>query len=321
FFLSWMAPRGIVAAAVASVFSLALIEEGIDEAKLIVPYVFLTIVVTVAVYGLSATLVAKRLGLADPANAGFLIAGASPAARMIGKAIQDEGVEVLMVDLNYSNIQQARFANLQTMMGNILSPQVHERIELTGIGRLLAMTPNNEVNSLAAVQFGRHWGRSNVFQLAAAKHKPRVKSEEGEAGPEPAPRQQAEARKRQEVGEELRGRALFGDHATFAHIERLIGRGAQVRKTKLSKEFTFKDWQETHKSDEEEAIPLLLVGELGNVSIFTQDANLTPRAGQSVIALTMLKPEAKKAAEDAPEGPAGGDAQSPGSIEPAPATA
>ena len=299
FFLSWMAPRGIVAAAIASVFGLALSEgdNAVPGAELLTPYVFLVIVVTVAVYGLTATIVAKRLGLADPENAGFLIAGASPAARMIGKAIRDEKVEVLMVDLSYANIQQARFDGLPTMMGNILSPQVQERIELTGIGRLLAMTANNEVNSLAVVQFGKHFGRSNVFQLPRAVKAKRPAtvvpgaSEEGD----PAPQKQAEDKKREEVGEELRGRLLFNDVATFAHLERLVSQGAQVRKTKLTKEFTFKQWQETHRAEDEEAVPLLLIGETGEVSIFATDKTLSPKAGHTVVALSLLNSEADPA--------------------------
>ena len=275
-FLSWMAPRGIVAAAIASVFGLALTREGVAGAELLTPYVFLTIVTTVALYGLTAVWVARRLDIANPDNAGFLIAGAGPVARQIGKALQDEKVEVLLVDLNYSNIQQARLAGLPTIVANVLGPQVHERIELTGIGRLLAMTPNNEVNSLAAVQYGRHFGRSNVFQLSP--HSPRTQAKARAKGDAVS--------KKTQVSEELSGRVAFAGGPTFDRLDDLFDAGAQVRRTRLSKEFTYDDWKTRHGIDDGRAIVLFIVDDTGSVRVTTPEAPVQPKAGQSIIALT-----------------------------------
>ena len=278
-FLSWMAPRGIVAAAIASVFGLALRQRGVEGAELLTPYTFLTIVTTVAIYGLSSVWVARRLGIANPSNSGVLIAGASPLARSVGKALQDEGVEVLLVDLNYGNIQQARLAGLPTMVANVLSPQVHERIELSSIGRLLALTPNNEVNSLAAVQYGRHFGRSSVFQLSPeSRKKQEASKKKGEAG-----------EKREDVDAEVRGRFAFAGGPTFDLLEDLVNAGAKVKRTKLSREFTFDRWREEHGADDGHAVPLFLVedDDDGAVRVLTPDAKLDPKPGQSIIALSM----------------------------------
>ena len=275
-FLSWMAPRGIVAAAIASVFGLALTQAGVEKAELLTPYVFLTIVATVALYGLTAVWVARRLDIANPDNAGFLIAGAGPVARQIGKALQDEKVEVLLVDLNYSNIQQARLAGLPTLVANVLGPQVHERIELTGIGRLLAMTPNNDVNSLAAVQYGRHFGRSNIFQLSP--HSPRTQAKARAKGDAVA--------KKTQVSEELSGRVAFAGGPTFDRLHDLFDAGAQVRRTRLSKEFSFDDWKAHHGLDDGRAIVLFVVDDTGSVRVTTPESPAQPKAGQSIIALT-----------------------------------
>ena len=276
-FLSWMAPRGIVAAAIASVFGLSLQQRGVPGAELLTPYVFLTIVVTVALYGLTSVWVARRLGIANPSNAGFLIAGAGPLARQVGKALQDEKVEVLLVDLNYGNIQTARLAGLQTQVANVLSPQVHERIDLTGIGRLLALTPNNEVNSLAAVQYGRHFGRSNVFQLSPKSLRKQEKARaKGDA-----------ADKKVEMNEELRGRVAFADGPTYDALEDLIDAGATVRRTKITREFTYEQWAATHGADGNPAIVLFVVGDDGAVQVVTADTTVSPKAGQAIIALTM----------------------------------
>jgi NhaP-type Na+/H+ or K+/H+ antiporter len=284
-FLSWMAPRGIVAAAIASVFGISLQEAGVPQAELLTPYIFLIIVVTVAVYGLTCVWVARSLDIANPLNAGFLIAGANPMARQIGKALQEAKTEVLLVDLNYANIQRARLEGLPTLVANVLSPQTHEAIELTGIGRLLALTPNNEVNSLAVVQHGRHFGRSNVFQLTTEGQRKRLKSlQKGEA-----------AEKRTDVTGELKGRIAFGESATFDHLDDLINAGASVRHTKLTREFTFDDWKRLHEYDAGRALILFVVTELGAVHVVSADDTPAPKAGQTIVALTFEPSEPLKA--------------------------
>ena len=154
-----MAPRGIIAAAVVSVFSLRLQEQNFPQAKLLVPYVFLVIVCTVTLYGLTGAWIARRLGLARTGNGGFLIAGADRFAREIAHALIDEGIELLLVDTSLANVRDARLAGLPALSANALSSQVAERIELSGISRLLAMTSNDEVNSLAAVHYGKQFGQ------------------------------------------------------------------------------------------------------------------------------------------------------------------
>ena len=296
-FLSWMAPRGIVAASVASVFGLALRQEGVPQAELLTPYVFLVIVATVAIYGLSAVAVARRLGLADPANPGFIVAGATPLAREIARALQNEKVESLVVDTNYQNIQQARLAGLQTLTANILSPTVLERIELTGIGRLLALTPNDEVNSLAAVHFARHFGRSNTFQLPAEARRRHPAGGNGGSS-------------RTEMDSEVRGRTAFGQGYTLRALEDLLAQGAQVRRTRITREFTARDWQAHHGP---RAVPLLLVDENGTVDVFAADRPMTPRPGQTIISLSPAEPADTEGEREPSDGrlPAPGHRQSP----------
>ena len=62
-FLAWLAPRGIVTAAVASLFSIRLEQAGILGAGRLQGLVFLTILMTVGIQGLSAKPLANRLGL------------------------------------------------------------------------------------------------------------------------------------------------------------------------------------------------------------------------------------------------------------------
>ncbi len=67
-FLAWLAPRGIVTAAVASLFSIRLEQAGILGAGRLQGLVFLTILMTVGIQGLSAKPLANRLQLGQKNN-------------------------------------------------------------------------------------------------------------------------------------------------------------------------------------------------------------------------------------------------------------
>ena len=259
-FLSWMAPRGIVAAAVASVFALRLQRAGYEGADLLVPVAFSTIIGTVSIYGLTAGWLARRLGLSFP-NTGFLIAGANPLARAIGSALRSERQGLLLVDSNNEMVRAARLAGLPVVLASVLSRYIQERIDLSGIGRLMALTPNEEANSLAAVQFTRLFGRDQIYQLANDVH---------------------ENGRKQKVDPHLSGRILFGSSMTFQHLESLLDGGATVKRTPITAEFTYAHFRELYGDN---AIPLFLVDETGQVSPVTTDVSLDPKAGQALISL------------------------------------
>lgn len=263
-FIAWMAPRGIVAASVASVFSLRLQEQNVPQAQVLVPYVFLVIVATVAIYGLTGGWVARRFGLARAGNAGFLIIGADLAGREIARMLMDEGIEILLVDTSPVKIREARLAGIPALSANALSAQVEERIELSGIGRLLAMTSNQEVNALAVLHYAKLFGRSATYQLPEPKHNEPILA-------------------KQKTHHELTGRLLFDPAMNFEELEDRLERGARIRKTKLTEEFTFESYRREHGDN---AIPLFITDETGELTPATPDATAaTPRAGQTIIAL------------------------------------
>ena len=102
--IGWMAPRGIVAASTASVFALELQEANIAGSDSVVPVVFLTIFITIAVYGLTAGRISRAVGLSDPDPQGLLILGANPLAVAVGQAVQQEGFRVLLNDRDAGNV-------------------------------------------------------------------------------------------------------------------------------------------------------------------------------------------------------------------------
>ena len=243
-FLSALAPRGIVAAAVSSLFALRLEDANVVGAELLAPLAFLVIVVTVAVYGLSGGPLARRLGLSDPDAQGTLIAGAGPFALEFGRALQRLGIDVVHVDTNRASIARARLDGLEAHYGSILATKVVESLPLGGTGRFVGLTPNDEVNALAAAHFASLYGRKHVYQTAGSE------------------------KEIDDVRRDLRGRVLFGPAHSIGSLDVAVQRGAVVKVTPLTEEFDFAAFLEQYEG---EALPLGVVAN-GSLDLFTDEA-------------------------------------------------
>jgi NhaP-type Na+/H+ or K+/H+ antiporter len=262
-FLTWMAPRGIVAAAVTSVFALELSEAaGYVEAELMVPEIFLIIVGTVTVYGLSAAPLGRWLGVAQPNPQGVMIVGAHSWARTLASMLQAEGIKVLLVDTNRSNLTTARMAGLHTCYASVLSDYIHTEVELGAFGRMLALTHNDEVNSLAALHFAETFGQADVYQLS-----PRTIG----------------ASRSETVSTPLRGRLLFDKELTFNEFTHRIETGSIIKRTPITEQFEFPEFLEYYGAS---ARPLFLVDETGNLEVFSADTQSpAPQPGTTLISL------------------------------------
>jgi NhaP-type Na+/H+ or K+/H+ antiporter len=170
-FMAWLAPRGIVAAAVASVFALRLDAQGYPGADRMVAITFFVIIGTVVIYGLSSARIARRLGLTRKGAEGVMVLGGVNWVRQVAKALKEEQVPVMLVDNNWYNVRQARMEGIPAFYANIYSDTVLERVELGGIGRLLAMTSNDDVNSLVALHFAPIFERNHIYQLYPEEQK------------------------------------------------------------------------------------------------------------------------------------------------------
>lgn len=255
-FLAWLAPRGIVAAAVASVFALQM-----QNSQQFVTAVFLVVVGTVLVYGLSAGWLARKVGLSVPNPQGVLIAGSHAVSRAIAHALEEHNIRVCLVDTNARNLQIARMEGRVTFYANILSETVLDDLDLAGIGRLMAMTPNDEVNSLAARRFIEFFGRKEVYRLSV---------------------DQPQSQRQEKSADVLSGRVLFAEHATYEELNKRVRRGAVVKTTRLSSEFTFDDFTAQYG---EHAIVLFVISDSGRLTIRTTDQETPFQAGQTLIAL------------------------------------
>lgn len=163
--LACTAPRGIVAASLASVLSKPLIDIQFPGAELIVPYVFITIMATVVFYAIASPIVCALLGVQQKNPQGILIVGAHGFGRALGYLVQQFGLKVVLVDTNRSSVMAARRQRLNAYVGNILSETLQEELDYDGLGRVVALTGNDEANALVAVEYSRIFGRRSCFQL------------------------------------------------------------------------------------------------------------------------------------------------------------
>ncbi|MGB8700985.1 MAG: cation:proton antiporter [Thermosynechococcaceae cyanobacterium] len=149
-FLAWVAPRGIVAASVASLFSIALTKAGINGGDAIKALVFLTILLTVFLQGLTARWVAQWLKVQSKEATGAMIVGCNPFGRAVAHLIQDYGEAVVMIDANPDYCAQAQAENLPVVLTSALDMEALSEAGVATVGSFLAVTSNPEVNSVLA---------------------------------------------------------------------------------------------------------------------------------------------------------------------------
>ena len=267
-FLSWIAPRGIVAAAVSSLFTIELLESGYTEAAILAPLVFLIIAGTVLLQGGTAKWVAKRLGVSEADPQGFLLMGSNDFTVDLGVLLQNEGFVVRVVDSNYENVSTARLRGLEAYHGNILSEFTETDLDLGGIGRLLAMTRNDEANALACKHLEEEFGSSEVYQLP-----PRP----GQAGQEAPSRFQL-------------GRLLFGPGMDYDQIQTWRREGATLKRTQLTEKFGFSDFRAAYR---DQCWPLLMYRNPHEVAVATVQNPFEPTAGWTLVSLVMEPDEAE----------------------------
>lgn len=256
-FIAWMAPRGIVAAAISALFALRLEIDGMAEGQLLVPITFVVILVTVAVYGLTASPLARKLGVSQQDPQGVMFVGAHPLARAMAEALDNEGFDTLMVDTNRAQLIEARMQGRRTYHGNILAEHSLEEIDLSNIGRVLAMTPNDEANSMIALHCSELFGRKESYQLVADTRSHVATTQ-------------------------MHGRHLFREGKTYRELTQRFADGAVIKKSKLSKEF---DYQAFRKYYGDRVVPLFRISPRGTLTVCTSESTSEPEPGTTLIIL------------------------------------
>ncbi|MAM19874.1 MAG: sodium:proton antiporter [Bacteroidota bacterium] len=167
-FISWVGPRGIVAAGIASLFGLELASQGVEDAEYITPLVFMIVLGTVLLNATTARLFAQLVGVFLKNSQGILIIGASTISRLIGSYLKKNNRHVVLVDNNGGNIRKARELGLDAIQENVYSDDLINNIELSDVGYLMAMTGNHEVNLNAIDKFKKHFGENGSFRVVSS---------------------------------------------------------------------------------------------------------------------------------------------------------
>ncbi|QJR80617.1 sodium:proton antiporter [Alteromonas pelagimontana] len=260
--LSWIAPRGIVAAAVSALFSLKLEEIGYDGAGVIVPIVFLVIIATVVVQSLTSRSVAKLLQVRAPAPNRFLIFGGSKFNRMMAKEMINQKIPVCIADTNWDAIREARMAEIPAYFGNPMSDHAARTMEMNTFGTVLIMSPYKQLNPMVAYHFEYTMGKDKVWGLTNNEQATRPSHQVG-----------------QHYAQKL---SLFDEGVTYGYLATAVARGALVKTTRLTEEFSYTNYLETYGG---RATPLIAIDENNRAHTVLFGKELLPKPGWRLISL------------------------------------
>jgi hypothetical protein len=265
-FVAWLAPRGIVAGATASAFGPELAQNGVAGADKVLPIVFVAIFGTVLVYGLTATWVARMLGVAGMGRRLMLIVGGHTWARQLGANLKRCGVAVRMWTGPLDQQAAARDDGLDADRGRIMVDAISREAELEEVTDALLLTASDDFNTLAAAELRNELGHRHVFRIAPDPHDPDLLPPPREAG-------------------------ILADRSlTFSELDRQFAAGAHIVCTTAD--------EPLRPGGREAEVPLFVVTPSGQLSVAADGRPPDLRAGDAVIVLVLVDPSDSAAASE-----------------------
>ena len=178
-FISYISPRGIISAGIASVFAIkissgdieGLSNQEVQDAQLLLPLTFMVILGTVILQGATAKYVSRFLGVQRAKEKGFIFLGANEATRFLARILMNKGVPVLLTDTSVSNIKDTRMVGMKVHHGSIITDDEFDDYDFTGYGQLLAMTPNTEINRFSCTVLGEQFGPKSTYRIPSKYEK------------------------------------------------------------------------------------------------------------------------------------------------------
>jgi len=226
--LCWIAPRGIVAAAVSSLFALTLQRSGYQGADRLVTVVFAIIIGTVVLQSLTSGMMARWLRVQQQKPRGVLIVGANSVARTLAQALMKMNIPVMVTDSSWEYYRQARMEGIPAYYGHAYSEHAENTLDLSDTAQVLALSPNRHQNALAVYHFGHLFGEDQVFAIrSGAPLKGRNNSSESSRF------------RRHEI--------LFNQEATYGRLSSLIAKGSTIKATKLNENFGWLEYLEKNR--------------------------------------------------------------------------
>ncbi len=266
--VGWIAPRGVVAVAVAGLFGGQLAGHGVSDAHTLIPITFVIVFVTVVLHGFSIGPLSRLLHLSVAGPTGLIIVGGSKFAVEFARGLKEVGLPVMIADRNFGHLRDARLADIPVFYGEILSEAAEHAIEFHRFGYLVAATDNESYNALACTDFGPELGRSNVFQIDRLDGKS----------------------ERHELAVTLGGRPFLEDIGGYDGLQDKVAEGWVFQVTKITEEYGPKAFLEDRVPDTR-----LLLARRGESRVVWLDGRkeIALQAGDAVLSFGPLAVSAK----------------------------
>jgi NhaP-type Na+/H+ or K+/H+ antiporter len=254
---AWIAPRGIVAVAVASLFGSLLATSGSADGQRMVAFTFAVVVSTIFLHGFTLSPLARILGLRSAEKPGILIVGGSRWATGLASKLKDLEIPVTIADPNWNHLSDARQSGIDTHFGEPLSEHAHHHLDIGRFNAMIAATDNDAYNALVCTDFGPELGRNNVYETGV--------------------RDQSE---RRALNFTIGGRQLFKPGLSFRTLRDRYLSGWTFQSTRLTEEF---DWQTYVESRLEEARIILWRKPDGSLVFETNSNGTQPQKGDVIL--------------------------------------
>lgn len=262
--LSWIAPRGIVAAATAGLMGPRLVDAGYD-AQVLLPLVFAIIFATVFSHGLTINWLSSKLDLSSRHRDGVLIVGASPWSVELARTLHQMDVNVLLADASWNNLRSARLAGIPVFYGEILSEFAEESLELAHIRTVLAATRNDAYNALVCTTIAPEIGQQRVLQFA-------MHDQDDDPKAYSRPR---------------RGSVAISNDVDFDLLWRHFVRGWKFSKTRITETYNYEAFL---RDRAEGSLEVLVMNAEREVQFCAADRDTEPAAGETVVYFSREKP-------------------------------
>ncbi len=258
--VAWIAPRGIVAAAVAGVFGPDLVAAGFPDGELLAPLVFALVFATVICHGFTISWLARRMDLTVSPNT-VLLVGASPWTIALAQMLNRElSGNILLVDNSWHRLREARLAGVPVKYGEILSEELQQGLEMASVNCVLSATSNDAYNALVCRHFSAELGREKVFQL------PMYAAEE--------------SHKRRHVAKPLTGVMAFSNNSQYEELWRRHFQGWSFSKTRITDTYS---WESFLADVAGESIPIGMIQKGGRMLFHAPLSPIRPQPGDTVI--------------------------------------
>ncbi|GIO24052.1 sodium:proton antiporter [Oceanobacillus sp. J11TS1] len=263
--IGWIAPRGIVALSVSGYFASSLLNDGREEAGILIALTFALVFITVCVHGFSLRPIAKALKLANDAPPGVLLVGANSFSIALAAYLQKIGIPVLISDSSSAQLQPAIHKQIPTYQGQILAEHSEYEVDLTPYETILSLTGDAAFNALVSQSYAPSFGYNNTFML------PSNEFQQGEVNEVPATR---------------KAHLLFDENAIFTELNKKINTGYTIQALPIEQKSKIE-----RNQLQADTVPLLVKKENKTIQLITLQNKIPLAEGDQLVVLKKDKTE------------------------------